>query len=342
MTFDTAIAATRRWTLAGFAATATAAMFGTVHHAVAQIRRPRIAVVAKVADSPWFDAMEAGITKAAQEHNVDAWMVRPVDPDPVYQVRAAEDLIEQKVEVLAVVPNDAAALAPVFARARAAGIRVITHESPGQNGNDWDIELTTIEMQSEATVDALAFNMGGAGKYIIIVGSLVVPLHNAWADASIAAQKAKYPDMNAVPERFGVGENRFDSYNTVLDQIRAHPDLKGILAYGSQGPIGAARALDERGQGKQIALVGTFLPRQGAPYLKTGTIRVGYLWSPILAGRTIVHIGAMLARGERPVDGMELPGLGQVRVFPERRLIQASRMETANRRTIDHLIAAGL
>ena len=252
MTFDTAIAATRRWTLAGFAATATAAMFGTVHHAVAQIRRPQIAVVAKVADSPWFDAMEAGITKAAQEHNVDAWMVRPVDPDPVYQVRAAEDLIEQKVEVLAVVPNDAAELAPVFARARAAGIRVITHESPGQNGNDWDIELTTIEMQSEATVDALAFNMGGAGKYIIIVGSLVVPLHNAWADASIAAQKAKYPDMNAVPERFGVGENRYDSYKTVLDQIRAHPDLKGILAYGSQGPIGAARALDERGKGKQI------------------------------------------------------------------------------------------
>jgi simple sugar transport system substrate-binding protein len=336
------MAVTRRRTLVGLAAATSAAAFSPIHRATAQIRRPRVAVVAKVADSPWFDAMETGIKKGAQEHNVDAWIVRPVDPDPAHQVRAAEDLIEQKVDVLAVVPNDATALAPVFARARASGMKVITHESPAQNDNDWDIELATIDAQAEKTVDALAFNMGGAGKYIIIVGSLVVPLHNAWADASIAMQKTKYPDMNAVPGRFGVGENLYDSYKTVLDQIRAHPDLKGILAYGSQGPIGAARALNERGKGKQIALVGTFLPRQGASYVKEGTIRVGYLWSPILAGRAIVHVGAMLVRGEQPVDGMELPGLGQVRVFPERRLIQASKLETVNRRTIDHLIAAGL
>lgn len=336
------MAVTRRHTLTGFAAATTAAVFGTIHRATPQIGRPRIAVIAKVADSPWFDAMETGIKAAAQEQNVDAWMVRPVDPDPAHQIRAAEALIEQKVDVLAAIPNDAAALVPAFARARASGIRVITHESPAQNDNDWDIEFVTIDTQAERTIDALAFNMGGAGKYIIIVGSLIVPLHNAWADASIAMQKTKYPEMNAVPERFGVGENLYDSYKTVLDQIRAHPDLKGILAYGSQGPIGAARALDERGKGKQIALVGTFLPRQGAAYVKEGTIRVGYLWSPTLAGRTIVRVGAMLVRGEQPVDGMELPGLGQVRVFPERRLIQASRLETVNRGTIDHLIAAGL
>jgi len=334
--------ATRRSALIGLAAVTTGAVFGTTHNAMPQMRRPRVAVVVKVGNSPWFDAMETGIQRAARDHNVDAWIVRPVDFDPAHQIRAAEELIEQKVDVLAVIPNDAAALEPVFVRARAAGLKVITHESPTQSDNDWDIELATIDAQVEKTVDALAFNMGRTGKYIIIVGSLVVPLHNAWADASIALQKVKYPNMNALPELFGVGENLYDSYKTVMDQIRAHPDLKGILAYGSHGPIGAARALDERGKGKQIALVGTFLPRQGAHYVKQGTIRVGYLWNPILAGEMIVHIGAMLVRGEQPVDGMEMPGLGQVRVFHERRLIQASRLEKVSRGTIDHLIAAGL
>jgi simple sugar transport system substrate-binding protein len=219
---------------------------------------------------------------------------------------------------------------------------VITHESPSQNGNDWDIELTTIETFSEKTIDALAFNMGGGGTYMIIVGSLTVPLHNAWADAAIVIQKAKYPAMSVVAERFGVGENPFDSYKTVLDQIRARPGLRGILAFGSQGPIGAARALDERGLGKQIALVGTFLPSRGAFYVKEGTIRVGFLWSPILAGRTIVYVGAMLARGEQPANAMEIPDLGPVQVYPEKRLIQARRLEAANRRTIDHLVAMGL
>jgi simple sugar transport system substrate-binding protein len=331
---------TRRQTLTGLTAAAVAALGG--RPARAQAQRPRIGVVVKIAGSPWFDAMETGIGKAAQECNVDAWMVRPADPEPAYQVRAAEELIEQKVDVLAVVPNDAAALESVFARARAAGIRVITHESPEQRGNDWDVELTSIEALGEKSMDALAFNMGGAGRYITIVGSLIVPLHNACADASIALQKAKYPQMSVVPERFAVGENYFDSYKTVLDQIRALPDLKGILAYGSQGPVGAARALDERGKGKQIALVGIFLPRQGAAYVKSGTIRAGYLWSPILAGRMIVHVAAMLARGEQPADGMHIPGIGQIRVFPEKRLIQAERLETVNRRTIDHLLALGL
>src|SRR5262245_10490075 len=134
-------ARTRRQALAGLATVAATAVIGA-RPALSQIRRPRIGVVAKVGGSPWFDAMEVGIKKAAQERDVDAWMVRPSDPDPAHQARAAEDLIEQKVDILAVVPNDAVALEPVFARARAAGIRVITHESPAQNGHDWDIELT--------------------------------------------------------------------------------------------------------------------------------------------------------------------------------------------------------
>lgn len=334
------IVGTRRQALSGLACATASIIFGAAP-ARSQIRRPRIGVVAKVG-SPWFDAMEVGIKKAAQERDVDGWMVRPADPDAAHQVRAVEDLIEQNVDVVAVVPNDATALEPVFARARAAGIRVITHESPAQKGHDWDIELTTIEFHSEKTIDALAFNMGGAGAYMIIVGSLAVPLHNAWADAAIALQKVKYPAMNAVAERFGVGENMFDSYKTVLDQIRARPELKGILAYGSQGPIGAARALDERGKGKQIALVGTFLPSQGAFYLKEGTIRIGYLWSPILAGRAIVHVAALLVKGDQPTDRMTIPDLGEVRVSADNRLIQALRLETVNRRTIDHLVAMGL
>ena len=333
---------TRRQALGFLAATAALAAAGARSPASAQISRARLAVVVKVPVSPWFDAMETEIKQSAQEYGVDAWMVRPAGIEPEYQVQAVEQLIAQKVDVLAVVPNEAAALVPVFIRARAAGIKVITHESPQQLNEDWDIELTSVEAESERTIDSLAFNMAEAGEYFIIVGSAIVPLHNALADACVAIQKAKYPKMTLIPGRFGVGENPYDSYKVVLDQIRAHPNLKGILAFGSQGPIGAARALDERGKGKQIALVGTFLPREAAGFVKEGSIRDGYFWSPILAGRTIVYIGGLLVRGQQPVDNMDVPGLGQVRVYPDRHLIVASDLEEANRRTIDELIAGGL
>ena len=49
--------------------------------------------------------------------------------------------------------------------------------------------------------------MGGKGKYAVFVGSLTVPLHNAWADAAIAYLKKNHPDMQLVGDRYGVAEN---------------------------------------------------------------------------------------------------------------------------------------
>ncbi len=49
-------------------------------------------------------------------------MVGPTQADAAQQVRAIEDLIACKVDVIGIVPNDAAALEPALQRARAAGI----------------------------------------------------------------------------------------------------------------------------------------------------------------------------------------------------------------------------
>src|SRR5450432_2753591 len=145
------------------------AAFGS---AWADANKPTIGVVVKIGGIPWFNAMEAGIKKAAGETGADAWMVGPTQADAAQQVRAVEDLIARKVDVIAVVPNDAVALEPVFQRARAAGIKVITHESPDQKYNDWDIELTSAQGFGETHLEAIAKAMGGEGKYIVFVGSL--------------------------------------------------------------------------------------------------------------------------------------------------------------------------
>ena len=148
--------------------------------------------------------------------------------------------------------------------------------------------------------------------------------------------------MQLVADRFGVAESLDDSYKTALDQMRANPDLKGILAFGSQGPIGAARAVEKRGKASTIAVVGPFSPGQGAKYIKSGAIREGFIWNPMLAGETIVRVGAMLAAGKEPTDGMDLPGLGKVKVDKAARQIQAQKLEAINKETIDGLVKMGL
>ncbi len=309
---------------------------------LAQGKQPQVGVVVKIGGIPWFNAMEVGIKKADQQYGANGFMIGPTQADAAQQVRAIEDLIARKVDVIGIVPNDAAALEPVCQRARAAGIKVLTHESPNQKDNDWDFELTTVEAYGDKHMDLLAEQMGGTGRYIVYVGSLTVPLHNAWADAAIAYQKTKYPKMEMLGDRFGVAESLDDSLKTTQDQLRAHPDLKGILTFGSQGPIGAAKVLDDRGKAKQIALVGGFSPGQGEKYVMNGTIRGGYIWNPMTAGEMFIQIATLLATGKPLVDGMDLVGVGPVKIDPDKRLIQAQKLEALDRDNIKRLVALGL
>lgn len=301
-----------------------------------------VSVVVKIGGIPWFNAMEQGIRKAGGELGIQATMIGPTEADAAQQVRAVEDLIARKTRVIAVVPNDAKALEPVFRRARDAGIRIITHESPQQKGADWNVELTTVAGFGERHMQSLAKAMGGQGKYALFVGSLTVPLHNAWADAALAYQKQNYPKLQLVSERFGVAENLDESYRTAQDLMRAHPDLKGFLAFGSQGPIGAGRAVLEAGRAGKTIVVGPFSPGQGARLVKAGAIHEGFIWNPALAGEVIVRIGKLLLDGKEPVDGMEIQGLGKVAVDKAQHTILGQKLETINQDSIDRLVAMGL
>jgi simple sugar transport system substrate-binding protein len=303
---------------------------------------PEVAVVVKIGGIPWFTAMEQGIKRAGKEDQVNAYMVGPTTSDPAQQVRAVEDLIAKKVSVIAVVPNDAKALEPVFDRAKTAGIPIITHESPDQKGNVWDIEMINNKEFGEQHMQDLAKYMGEEGEYIVYVGGLTVPLHNAWADAAIAYQKEHYPKMKLVADRYGVAESVDDSNRTTSDAILAHPNLKGILTFGSQGPIGAGRAIKEKGKADKIILVGACSPSQGKKLVKEGVIKSGYIWSPIEAGAAIVTVAKMVMDKTPITDGMEIPGLGKASVDPEKRVIRVIKVLKIDKDTVDQLAALGL
>jgi simple sugar transport system substrate-binding protein len=188
----------------------------------------------------------------------------------------------------------------------------------------------------------LAKYMGEEGEYIVFVGGLTVPLHNLWADAAIAYQKEHYPKMKLVADRYGVAESVDDSYRTTSDAILAHPNLKGILTFGSQGPIGAGRAIKEKGKADKIILVGACSPSQGKKLVKEGIIKSGYIWSPIEAGAAIVTMAKMVLDKTPITDGMDIPGLGKASVDPEKRVIRVIKVLKIDKDTVDQLASLGL
>jgi simple sugar transport system substrate-binding protein len=298
--------------------------------------------VVKIAGIPWFNALEKGIQKGGQEFSIDATMVGPANVDPAQQVKLLEDLIAKNVDVIGLVPLDVKVTEPVLKRAQEAGIKVITHEGPEQEGRDWNVELIDSVKFGEVQMQRLAKDMGEEGDYVVYVGTLTTPLHNKWADAAIAYQKANYPKMNLVADRFPGADEIDTSYKTTLDVIKAYPNLKGILGFGSNGPIGAGNAVKEKRLGKKIAVVGTVLPSQAKDLIEDDIIREGFLWNPTDAGYAMVAVAKLVLDGTEIKDGVEVPGLGPASVDVANKLIKVDKILQINKETVDGLIAQGL
>ncbi|WP_206665107.1 autoinducer 2 ABC transporter substrate-binding protein [Aeromonas veronii] len=282
--------------------------------------------VVKVSGIPWFNQMNKGIELAANDLGVNARQVGPSTPDPAQQVKIIEDLIAKGVDAITVVPNDVTVLEPVFKKAREKGIVVLTHESPDKHNADWDIETLDNTVYAQATMDELAKHMGKKGGYVVYVGSLTVPLHNNWADLAIAYQKQVYPEMHEVTSRMPVAESVDASYATTNDLMKAHPDMKGIVSYGSLGLIGAGEALKKKRAKDKISAVGILMPSQAAPYLIRGEIDKGFLWDPADAGYALVSVAKMMLDGKEIKGGLEIQNLGKAEVNAETKVIKFNKI----------------
>ena len=299
-----------------------ALVVGMVLPGVAMAKDSEIAVVVKISGIPWFNRLEEGVVEAGKDLGVNAYQVGPAEADPAQQVKIVEDLIAKGVDAICVVPNDAKAMEPVFEKAKSKGIVLLTHESPDQKGSDWDIETIDNVKFGEMHFEKLAQLIGGQGEFALFVGSLTVPLHNYWADVGLAYTKKKYPGMKLVTKRIPCGESAEEAYKQTLGLLKAYPDLKGIVGFGSLGPIGASQALKKKKMGGEVKIVGTVLPGHAAPYLKQGYMQHGFLWDPKDAGYAMVAIAKKMIDKEPIEEGMEIKGLGPANVDPKMKLVK--------------------
>jgi simple sugar transport system substrate-binding protein len=332
----------RRLGLAIAAAAVVGLSGATILSRPAAAAEPAVTVVVKIAGIPWFNALSKGVEHGGKDFALDATMIGPANVDPAQQVKLVEDLIAKKVAVIGLVPLDVKVMEPVLKRAQAAGIPVITHEGPEQVGKTWNVELIDSIKFGEVQMQRLAKDMNEEGEYVVYVGTLTTPLHNVWADAAIAYQKAHYPKMKLVTDRFPGADEIDTSYKTTLDVLKAYPNLKGILAFGSNGPIGGGNAVREKHLTGKVHVVGTCLPSQGKPLLKDGTVSECFLWNPIDAGYAIVAVAKLVLDKKEIKDGMEIPGLGTAAVDMDKHNIKVDKILHITKESVDDLIKQGL
>lgn len=265
-----------------------------------------IATVVKIAGIQWFNRLEEGVKKYAEETSNKAFQVGPAQADPQQQAALIEDMIAQGVDALAVVPMSPEALEPVLKRAMDQGIVVITHEAASQQNINYDIEAFVNEDFGANLMEQLATCMEGKGEYAVFVGSLTSQTHNQWVDGAIAYQKEKYPDMTLVGDKNETFDDSQKAYEKAQEVLRAFPDIKGMQGSASTDVAGIGLAIEERGMEDDTCVFGTSLPSIAGQYLETGAVDGIGFWDPSIAGYAMNKLATMVMDGEEITDGMDL------------------------------------
>ncbi len=303
---------------------------------------PTMTTVAKIVGVPYFTLLGEGLVAGGKQVGIDSTMVGPAHVDPAQQVRLVEDTIAKKVDVLGLIPLDVEVLAPVIQRARDAGIIVITQEGPKMAGRTWDVEMVDSTAFGEAMMKSLAQQMGQKGQYICIVGTLTTPLHNLWCDAAIAYQKKNFPDMSLATTRFPGSDEIDTTEQVVRNALQAYPDLRGVIGFGSNGPIGAGNVVRQRHLQKRLSVTGFGLPSQAGPLIEAGALKEVFFWNPKEVGLAMTAVASLVLKKAEFKTGMTIPGIGTATVSPENQLISVSRMLVLNKQTLPEMMKLGV
>ena len=123
-----------------------------------------------------------------------------------------------------------------------------------------------------------------------------------------------------------VAESIDKSYATTLDLMKTYPQMKGIIGFGSLGPIGAAVRWPRNAPSDKIAVVGIAMPAQAAPYLMRGDIKKALLWDPKDAGYALVTVADQLLQGKEVNKDLSIEGLGKADVDMEHKVIRFNKI----------------
>lgn len=272
----------------------------------AQGSKTRIVTVVKVRGLSWFDRMGQGIRRFAARTGVDARMTAAHDASPAKQAAIVRRLIAQKPAAITVVPNSPGSLEGVLARAKRAGIFVVTHEASNQRNTHVDIEPFNNTAFGAHLMDNLATCMGGSGRYVSFVGHRSAQSHMEWVRGASAAAKARYPDIQGIGRPVESLENAKVAYRNARALLAQHPDIEGFQGSSAVDVAGIGRAIREAGRQRTTCVMGTSSPATVGSYFEDGSVDKIFLWDPAVAGQAQLKLALRLINGRRVGPGLDL------------------------------------
>lgn len=266
-----------------------------------QFNRGKYAIIMKSKNNWYNELASEGFKQTVEDAGKSCIVLYPDHPSVQEQIHLIQNLIDEKVEAIAVAANDEYALTPVLTQAREKGISVITLDADVEAGSRSiyisPVDAKELGRELVMEVDRLC---GNSGQWCILSAGSRSANQNEWIYMmKQELQNLKYSNLRLVDIAYGEGEYEKAAEKARL-MLETYPDLKVMCCLSTEGIKAAADVVKERGQETDVKVIGLGLPDQMEAYVGRGpedVCPVLFIWNPRELGRVAGYVCLELAEG---------------------------------------------
>jgi ribose transport system substrate-binding protein len=266
--------------------------------------KPRVALVLKTLNSPFFIDMQTGAKKAAEGLGLDLVVQaaeREVDVEK--QMQIVENLIQTGIKVLLITPSGSREIIPVLAKANAANIPIVIVDTRIDSAAATAASVKTASFigsdnyeGGRAAGSELILATDGKAKVGILEG---IPGHDT-GDSRLRGFKDATKDTPGIKILASQTANweRDQGFTVFQNMLQAHPDIDALFACNDMMALGALEAIAAAGKTGKIRVIGFDAVDDARKAIQSGTMIASVAQFPGEMGRLAVESAAKLIKGE--------------------------------------------
>jgi len=266
--------------------------------------KPKVALVLKTLNHPFFVDMRRGAQEAADRLGVDLLVQaaeREIDVEK--QMQIVENLIQTGIKVLCITPSGSREIVTALVKAKAAGVPIVVVDTrvDAKAAADAGVELKTFigsdnyeggKLAGEYAVKAT----GGKAKIGVLEG---IPGHET-ADSRNRGFKdaiAGHPGMTIVASQPANWE-RDQGFNVFQNMLQAHADIDTVFAASDLMALGAVEAIAAAGKTGKIRVIGFDALDDAKKAIQAGTMEATVAQFPYEMGKAAIESAVKVMAGE--------------------------------------------
>lgn len=255
---------------------------------------------------PFYIELADAMKAEAEAKNISL-EVSIANQDLSKQLADVEDFIVKGVDVIVISPVDSQGAVAAIAKAKAAGIKVITVDIPVANAEVTSHIGTDNYTGGVKAAELMGEVLGGGGKVAIIdyptVQSVVARIEG------FKKGLEAFPDIEIVAQQTGI--TRAEALAVSQNMLQANPDITGIFGFGDDAALAAAVAVKSAGLQDQVKVIGFDGMEEARNAVDNDPIMVGVIQQfPGEMGKTAVDTAAeVIAGNEVPAEQPIVPGV---------------------------------